>query len=280
MYTDKIMRSLCCLIFLIFLSACSVQQTEQDGGNLTRSEVELLSGRLSAATELEFPLVQHKLVNRYVSTLGQSIISRNPDMPPLPYEFRILRSSEMQVFSLPGGIIYVTLGALRAATNEGEFAAAIAHELAHQQLSHQLIQWRRRVNANRGQRHLLDFSGGWKDHFLGPNGALMLPAGMEQEADELAPVILFRAKFDPRVYLSYLQLLRKLELHSAADVATLLSLHPPLAERIEWTKAALLKLPPLKDANVSSESFQQIKELLRETAKKTEKAEKPKGKKP
>jgi predicted Zn-dependent protease len=274
------MRTAYSLIFILIFAACSSQPLDQDGGNLTRSEVELLSRRLSEAIEQEFPLVSHKMVNRYVTTLGQSIIARNPDMPPLPYEFKVIRSNEMLLFSLPGGTIYVTLGALRAANIEGEFAAALAHELAHQQLNHQLIQWRRKVNANRGQRYLLDFSGAWKDNFLGPSGALMLEKGMEQEADELAPVILYRAKFDPRVYTAYLQLLRRLEQKSPGDVATLLSLHPSFQERIAWTTAALLKLPPVKDANVSSESFEQVKDLLRETAKKSEKNEKSKGKKP
>ena len=272
------MRYLACL--LLIFSACSSQTMEQDGGNLTRSEVGLLSNRLVEAVEKEFPPVQHKLVNRYVSTLGQSIISRNPEMPPLPYEFRVLRSNEVLVFSLPGGMVYVTLGTLRAAKEEGEFASALAHELAHQQLNHQLIQWRRKVNANRGQRDLLDFSGSWKENFLGPSGALMLEAGMEQEADQLAPVILYRAHIDPRVYSSYLQSLRKLEQAAPADVATLLSLHPRLPERLDWVKAALVKLPPLRDPAPSSESFRQVKELLRATAEKAEKIDKAKGKKP
>jgi beta-barrel assembly-enhancing protease len=219
------------------------------------------------AVEREFPLLKHKLVNRYVNTLGQSIVSRNPDMPPLPYEFRVLRSNDVLVLSLPGGIIYITLGALRAVELEGQLAAALAHELAHQQLGHPLIVWRRRVNANRGQRYLLDFSGSWSGSFLGENGAIALDKGMEEEADRLAPVLMHRARFDPRLYASYLQMLRKLENASAASVAAMSSLHPPTADRIAWAKEVQVKLPPVRDASVSSSAFQQIKSILQEAAR-------------
>ncbi len=261
------MRLLLVFNLLFALGGCSGQETQQDGGDLTRNEVEFLSGRLAAAVEGEFPVLQHKLVNRYVNTLGQSIVARNPDLPPLPYEFRVLRSNEFLVFSIPGGVIYLTLGTLRSVELEGQLASALAHELAHQQLGHGLVVWRRKVNANRGQRNLLDFSGGFKESFLGEGGALLLEKGMEQEADQLAPVVLYRAGFDPRLYGSYLQLLRKLEGADPARVATMVSLHPPLKERQVWTKAALAKLPPLKDSAVSSATFQQIKSILQEAAK-------------
>jgi len=249
------------------LSGCGGTELQQDGGDLTRGEVEFLAGRLSAAVEQEYPVLQHKLVNRYVNTLGQSILSRNPDMPPLAYEFRVLRSNEILVFSLPGGIIYLTLGTLRATELEGQLAGAIAHELAHQRLNHPLILWRRKVNANRGQRYLLDFSGGFKANFLGENGAIHMEKGMEEEADRLAPLVLYHAGFDPRLYSSYLQLLKRLEASNPTELATMMNLHPPLSERSTWVKSALAKLPPLKDPAVSSATFQQIKSILQEAAK-------------
>jgi len=266
MYTEKTMRSYF-FILLLCLSACAGPEVNQDGGDLTRSEVELLSGRLASRVEEEYPLLKHQLVNRYVNTLGQSIVSRNPDMPPLPYEFRVLRSNEIFVFSLPGGIVYVSLGAIRATELEGQLAAALSHELAHQQLNHPLQLWRRKVNGNRGQRNLLDFTGSWGNNFLGQGGAIFLPAGLEEEADRLAPVILYRAKFDPRLYTSYLQILKKAEATNGKSVAMMASLHPPIATRLAWTKDALVKIPPLRDASLSSQTFQQIKSILQQAAK-------------
>jgi predicted Zn-dependent protease len=222
---------------------------------------------MQEAVEAEFPLIKHKLVNRYVNNLGQSIVSRNPDMPPLAYEFRVLRNNDVFVFSLPGGIVYISLGTLRAMDLEGQLAGALAHELAHQQLNHPLILWRRKVN-NRAGRNLLDFNGPWASSFLGENGALKLEKGMEEEADRLAPVLLYRAGFDPRLYLSYLQVWRKLVSASAGSLAAMASLHPPISERMEWVKQSLVQIPPRKEANVSSATFQQIKSILQQTAEK------------
>lgn len=270
------MRLLRVALLGIFLGSCTSQSFDQDGGDLKRAEVDLISSRLRDATEREFPLLKHKLVTRYVDTLGQSIVSRNRKMPPLPYEFRVLRTNESLAFSLPGGIIYVSLGLIRAVEMEGQLAAALSHELAHQQLNHPLIAWRRKVNASRGQRYVLDFSGDWRNTFLGPRGALFLDKAMEQEADTLGPVMLSQAGFDPRLYGAYLQTLRQMELNDTANVAALVSLHPPLIERMKWAKEGTLKLPPRKEANLSSATFQQIKAILKEAAKKAGKGEKRK----
>jgi predicted Zn-dependent protease len=101
---------------------------------------------------------------------------------------------------------------------------------------------------------------------------------MEQEADELAPVILYRAHVEPRMYVSYLQLLKKLEQTDLASVAGIVSVHPPINDRLAWVKTAITKLPPLKDPDASSAAFLQVKTLLRETAKKGGKQIPPKEK--
>lgn len=266
------MRTLWISLCVAALSACSSQSFDQDGGDLKRSEVETIESRMREATEQEYPLLKHKLVTRYVDGLGQSIVSRNREMPPLPYEFRVLKTNELLAFSLPGGIVYISLGLIRAVDLEGQLAAAVAHELAHQELNHPLIAWRRKVNSNRGQSYILEFNGLWKDEFLGERGALFLDKGMEEEADRLAPLILYKAGFDPRVYTSFLQLLRKEELAHPRDVAALLSLHPPLVDRMKWAKEGWLKLPPKKESSLSSPTFQQIKSILKEAAKRAPKS--------
>lgn len=262
------MKFLCITLIAAALAACSGASLDQDGGDLKRAEVEYISSRMRDATEQEFPLLKHKLVTRYIDALGQSIVSHHRDMPPLAYEFRVLRSNELLAFSLPGGIVYVSLGLLRAVEFEGQLAAAISHELAHQQLNHPLIAWRRKVNARRGQRYTLEFTADWKSSFLGEHGALFLERKMEEEADNLAPLLLYKAGFDPRLYTSYLQLLRKLELTDTPQVAAILSVHPRLTDRMKWAAEGIAKLPPRKDTNLSSPTFQQIKAILKETSKK------------
>jgi predicted Zn-dependent protease len=261
------MRLFWILVISLGLVSCAGSTLEQDGGNLTRSEVEFLSAKMVDAVEENYPALKHKGVNRYVSSLGQSIISRNKDLPPLPYEFRVLRSNDIFLFSLPGGIIYLSLGLLRFVEFEGQLASAIAHELSHQQLNHYLILWRKKVNANRERAYLLDFKTSFQESFLGTGAAIDLSDGMEEEADQLAPVILFRAKYDPRSYLSFLQSVKKQQNANLKSIELITKLHPPIEKRIEWARQSLLKIPPQKDASISSSSFQQIKAILAKTAK-------------
>jgi beta-barrel assembly-enhancing protease len=253
------------LFFLaLAFSACSHSEIAQDGGDLTRAEVELLSRNISGKIEEAFPLVKHRLVNRYVNSLGQGMIARNSDMPPLPYEFRVIRSSEVLIFSLPGGLVYLSLGLLRAVEFEGQLAAALAHELAHQQLGHSLILWRRKVNANRGTPYVLQFQGEFSSEFFGAEGVLRLDSQMEEEADRLGPAILYRSGFDTRMYSSFLQLLQTYETKKPALVAKLSQLHPALSARQVWARESTLKIPPRQGQSVSSSTFMQIKSILKE----------------
>lgn len=243
--------------------ACSGNSLHSDGGDLTRSEVEWIAKNLSDAIEKKYPVLKHKTVNRYVDGLGQYIVSHNEGMPPLPYEFRVLKSNDVHVFSLPGGVVYVTLGTLRICDIEGQLAAFIAHELAHQQLGHALLSWRKKVNASRNQKFVINFDEDWETLFLGKQGLLAYEDGMEKEADQLATVILYRAKYDPRVMLSYLGELKKLERNDLESVSAMLSVHPKTEDRVGWAKEQLLQLPPLKDPKLTTASFTEIKAILK-----------------
>jgi len=271
-----------CLFFLfisfLFSIACSTQHLQHDGGALTRSEVEWLSKNLSENIEKRYSPLKHKLVNRYVDGLGQYIVSHNSQMPPLPYEFRVLKSNEVHIFSLPGGIVYITLGTLRAFDLEGQLAAAIAHELAHQQLGHSLTLWRKRVNASRGQKFIIPFDQKWELLFLGENGFLAYDEEMEKEADQAATLLLYKANYDPRVMVSYLEVIKKMELSKSTSVSAMLSLHPKSDERIAWVKEQLNKIPPLKDARLTASGFAAIKALLKTAEIKSKKKESKKEK--
>ncbi|MCO5142724.1 MAG: M48 family metalloprotease [Oligoflexia bacterium] len=246
-----------------FILSCASAYNQKDGGALTRAQVEYLSGRMANAIESKIPLLKHKLVNRYVNSLGQSIVAKNKDMPPLPYEFRVLKSNDFLVFSIPGGITYVSLEVLRVASLEGEFASFIAHELAHQKLGHSLIVWRRKVNANKENVNLVNFEGDFNDVFFLPKGAIYLPPEMEEEADKATPIMLYKAGFDPRMVESSYSIIKKAELAKDVRFAAYLRVHPELKSRIAWSKETTLKLPPNKNLDQSSADFRKIKVLLK-----------------
>lgn len=252
--------------FFVALAGCSgTPPANQQSNVLRRSDVEQLAKAMQEQIEQHFTVLQHKLVNRYVNSLGQSIVARNPQMPPLPYQFRILRENEMNAFSLPGGIVYITLGMVSQLELEGQLAAAIAHELAHQDAGHALILWRDRIV--RAQKWLTNtapedkraFSG----HYFGEGGLLSYGEKFESEADEIALVLLYQAGYDPRAYLSYLEELRRITRSSPKQLELINRLHPPLDERLAHVREYLKLLPPKQESKLTSATFKEVKHLLK-----------------
>ena len=226
------------------LAACSSTPPQNQQNNvLRRADVDVLAKTMEEQVERHFTVLQHKLVTRYVNSLGQSIVARNPQMPPLPYQFRVLREDEANAFSLPGGTVYLTLGMISRFELEGQLAAALAHELAHQDAGHALILWRERI------LHAQEWfdsakaagKGAFESHYFGREGLLAYGEKFELEADEIALVLLYQAGYDPRTYLSYLEELRR------------------LARVREYLKL----LPPKQESKLTSATFKEVKHLLK-----------------
>jgi predicted Zn-dependent protease len=76
--------------------------------------------KLSADTNLQ----------RYVSLLGTAL-ALHADRPELSFYFAVLDDDAVNAYSAPGGFVFITQGAVRAAQNEAELAAILAHEIAH-----------------------------------------------------------------------------------------------------------------------------------------------------
>ncbi len=262
---------LCTAIF----SGCATTTKRPRQRVLTRADIGVLVQALNAEIEKKYKPLQHKEINRYVDELGQSIVSRSETMPPLPYRFIVLRTNEVVVFSIPDGQVYVGLGMIKNLDLEGQLAASIAHELAHQDLGHPLQVWRDRILGvyKPGMNRTLHSDKGFEQHYFGAGGLLSFDRVMEQEADENAILLLYHAGFDPRVYIAYLQALQKIQLQPG--VRNMLSMHPPLEDRIRWSQNFMRSLPPKKDPKLTSSAFRAIKRKLN-LAMRTEKRRKAK----
>ena len=100
-------------------------------------ETELSMGR-SANKEVlqQFGIYQSKALEIYVNKIGQNLTSKLINKEFSNYYFRIVDSSEINAFALPGGYIYVTRGLLASLNSEGELASVIGHEIAHVTMHH------------------------------------------------------------------------------------------------------------------------------------------------
>lgn len=251
---------------LPFIAACSGTPIRDPYANfLRREEVERLSQAMQEEIESQLPLLEHKLINRYVNSVGQSLVAHNTQMPPLAYQFKVLRSNSINIFSIPGGVVYVSLGVLSNIEFEGQFAAAIAHELAHLDAGHALILWRERIFNTKAWAQ--SFSQRTKDdfhsHYFGAKGLLAYGDTYEYEADEIAMVLIYQAGYDPRAYIAYLTELEKIHAKKPDLLKDLFSLHPPITERIRRAQEYVRLLPPKRESRLTSASFKEIKQRLR-----------------
>lgn len=100
-------------------------------------ETELSMGR-SADKEVvkEFGIYQDKSLQVYVNKIGQKLVSKLINKEFSTFFFKLIDSSEINAFALPGGYIYVTRGLLAALNNEGELASVLGHEIGHVTLHH------------------------------------------------------------------------------------------------------------------------------------------------
>jgi len=87
----------------------------------------------------EYGVYNDPELQKYVNRIGQKVLSkshlRRPDTPEkfkdTPFTFRVLNSSVVNAFALPGGYVYVTRGLLAHLENEAQLAVVLGHEIGH-----------------------------------------------------------------------------------------------------------------------------------------------------
>ena len=137
---------------------------------------EAVAGRLLA----ELPLWDSDLVGAYVSYVGMRLLEGEAEPGPR-WVFALVDSDAVNAFSLPGGFVFVTRGALEQCASEAQLAALLAHEIAHVQGRHAL----RTLDVHRLDV-LRDASRQELDALVEPDEALAeLVADLQQVGDEL-----------------------------------------------------------------------------------------------
>src|SRR5208337_1107554 len=98
--------------------------------NLYSIQKEMALGH-QLATEVmkQSKILDDPIISEYVNRVGQSLV-RNSDAK-VPFIFYVIDSDEANAFALPGGYVFVYTGLIKVASEEDEFAGALAHEIAH-----------------------------------------------------------------------------------------------------------------------------------------------------
>ncbi len=192
----------------------------------------------------QYGIYQDKELQIYVNEIGQNLISQLSDKVFSRYHFRIVDSSDINAFALPGGYVYVTLGLLALVNNEAELAGVLGHEIGHIIFHHGAKQMVRNIGSQilalGGAIASPKNAGQWLAVSTAMFQQINLGYGREAEieSDEQGILNSKEAGYSPFGMAGFLRSLRRKEIMSGQSYHAFQASHPDTRERI--VKAGLM----------------------------------------
>ncbi|MBS1821043.1 MAG: M48 family metalloprotease [Acidobacteria bacterium] len=208
-------------------------------------------------------------VSQYVRNLGAKLVNVTPGYR-WPFNFHVVASEEINAFALPGGAMFVNLGAINAAETEAQLAGVMAHELSHVVLRHSTCnitkQQAPRMWAGLGQLAAGVLLGNGALGSIAQQGIgtvaglsfLRMSRDDEKQADLLGTDILYDAGYDPRGLVQFFEIIQAKYGEGGAQI---FSDHPNPGNRTQYVSAEIASLPPRSNPRVTSAEFTRAKAL-------------------
>lgn len=230
-------------------------------------EKEVAIGRqLASEVERSSKFIDDPVVTEYINQVGQNVALHSD--AKTPFTIKVIASSDVNAFALPGGFLYVNSGLILAADNEAEIAGVIAHEIGHVAARHGVEQ------ASKGTllQYLsipLIFVGGVPGlilqnaaNVLVPLSFLKFSRGAEEEADRLGLQYMWSAGYDPASLLNFFEKLKAMEKKEPGTLAKVFSTHPTTGTRLEKARALLARFPDRDEYTITTSEFSAVKQKL------------------
>jgi predicted Zn-dependent protease len=226
-----------------------------------------LGRRMAAEYERQVDLLDDPVITEYVNRVGQNLVRNSDAMAP--FTIKVVDSEEVNAAALPGGFLYVNTSLLLAASDESEFAAVLAHEIAHVAARHGTESASKARLFNVLSIPLI-FLGGPAGIAIRQAGAFLVPAQFfrfsrkaETEADFLGIEYMFKAGYDPLGSIRFFEKLQAIETIHRGGISELFASHPPTAERIKKAREVVSTILPERSRYVTTTSqFIEAKERL------------------
>jgi len=154
---------------------------------------------------------------QYVRQLGERLVATIPPDRSWPFEFHVVAQKEINAFALPGGQMFVNLGAITAATNEAELAGVMGHEMSHVYMQHSAKQMQK-AQLTQGLAGIAGVILGARGGAVGAlaQTGVQVGAGMimlkysrsdEAQADAVGAMILYKAGYNPQALANFFKTL-------------------------------------------------------------------------
>lgn len=215
-------------------------------------EEEIEIGRVVAARILAtYPLSGNERLQTYVTLVGNTVAAFST-RPNLAWHFAVLDSSEVNAYSVPGGYIFITEGALRQIDSEAELAAVLGHEIAHATEKHILREIKRGNILTEGMSLVQDQygKGGFTDEVGKKIGDIAIErlfktgVGRKEEldSDRIGVDLAAAAGYRASAYLQFLEALQELATQNNSVFQRLSATHPKPDVRIKAVSPRLAKM--------------------------------------
>ena len=257
-----------CLLMLVLAvsSARGAVEFTPCKNNMAPEQQIRLGDRVAQQVYQQMPVLPDSSpVTAYVRDLGERLVAVAPGYR-WPYRFHVVNMAEINAFALPGGEVFVNLGAIQAAESEAQLAGAMAHEISHVVLQHSACnaekQQRVGLLAGLGQIAAGVLLGGAAA--TAAQQGIGLTAGQDSDvdlgqADLEGARIAYNAGFDPRGLPQFFQII---EAKTGAGGSQFLSDHPNPGNRTEYVTREIASFPPRSDLVKTSPEFERTKDAV------------------
>ncbi|HTX33416.1 MAG TPA: M48 family metallopeptidase [Bryobacteraceae bacterium] len=237
--------------------------------NMFSIEKEIALGKqLSEEVKRQAHLNDDPLISEYVNRVGQNL-ARNSDAK-VPFTFQVIEDETPNAFALPGGFIFVNTGLIKIADEEDEFAAVLAHEIAHVAARHLTCQATKEQLLTMLALPAGAVLGGWGGVLARQGMGVGMPMAFmkftrahETEADYLGVQYMYAAGYDPNGAVSIFEKLEMLERQQPGTLSRLFAAHPLDSTRINNTQQEIQRILPSKaEYVVTTSEYHDIRERL------------------
>lgn len=243
--------------------------------NAFTREQEITEGaKVAAQVYKQMPVLpENDPLSRYIAQLGAKLSANAPGGAlAWPYSFHVVAAPEINAFALPGGAMFVNVGAIQAAETESQLAGVMGHEMSHVILRHATC------NLTKQQRKSTWYGlGALASQILLGNGAAgnIAVAGIgglqgvdflhmsredEMQADLMGTGILYDSGYDPR---GLAQIFEIIEAQVGKGSAQWLSDHPNPGNRTRYVMDEISTFPPRTNTVVTTPAFKQARALAK-----------------
>jgi predicted Zn-dependent protease len=234
---------------LLFLNVLFYLPIKSEAITLISKESEVEMGREADRQVIgQYGIYQDKPLQIYIDKIGQNLVSHLSDKEFKKYYFKVVDSSEINAFALPGGYIYVTRGILGLLNSEAELAGVLGHEIGHVLYHHGAKSIVRSIGAQilaiGGAIASPKNAGQWLAVSTQLFSTINLGYGRnaELESDTQGIVNIYEAGYSPIGISKFLRTLRWKEIMSGQGYHSFQATHPDTKERIIRAESLAISL--------------------------------------